>query len=206
MSALAKTEIPVFPEDVPVEMPDLPTTLKISTLEQYRAITDPTRSRILNIVQLTPATAKQIAERLGATPGAIGHHLHVLEEAGLVQVSARRQVRGMVANYYTRTARLFDFHLPQELVGADTVQEEIFSRAQEEMTEAGRDDPDSTKLHGFPHARLSAERAEYYAQRLQDVFNDLLKEPASGTGDVYGVLLSMFKSPAYLQNRPSSKP
>ncbi len=206
MSTPAKTEIPVLPEDVPVEMPDLPTMLRISTLEQYRAITDPTRSRILNIVQLTPATAKQIAERLGATPGAIGHHLHVLEEAGLVQVSARRQVRGMVANYYTRTARLFDFHLPQELVGAVTVQEEILSGAQDEMNEAGREDPDSTILHGFPHARLSPERVEYYALRLKEVFDDLLKEPASGTGDVYGVLLSMFKSPAYLQNRPSSKP
>ncbi len=206
MSTLAKTEIPVLPEEVPVEMPDLPTTLRIRTLEQYRAITDPTRSRILNIVQLTPATAKQIAERLGATPGAIGHHLHVLEEAGLVRVAARRQVRGIVANYYTRTARIFDFHLPEELVGADTVNVDILSRAQDEMSEAGREDPDTTKIHGFPHARLSAERAEQYARRLKDVFDDLLKEPASGSGDVYGVLISMFKSPAYLQDRPSSKP
>src|SRR5512138_2640963 len=130
-----KTEIPVLPEDVPVTMPELPINKTINSLEQYRAITDPTRTRILNIVQLTPATAKQIADRLSASPGAIGHHLHVLEEAGLVHVSARRLVRGIVANYYTRTARIFMFQLPEELSGIGSVNVDLVSRALEELKE-----------------------------------------------------------------------
>jgi DNA-binding transcriptional ArsR family regulator len=200
-----RTAIPVLPEDAPVSMPELPTSKTISTLEQYRAISDPTRTRILNIVQLTPATAKQIADRLGASPGAIGHHLHVLEDAGLVQVSARRLVRGIVASYYTRTARIFMFQLPEELIGAETVNVDIVSKALEELKESQQEEPEGVIVEGFPHARLTAERAEHYAKRIQEVIDDLLHEPADGTGEVYGFLVSFFKSPAYLQNRPDSK-
>lgn len=204
MNDSEKTEIPTLPEVVPVSMPELPIHKTINTLEQYRAITDPTRTRILNIVQLTPATAKQIADRLGASPGAIGHHLHVLEEAGLVQVSARRLVRGIVANYYTRTARVFMFELPEELAGAEPVNVDIISRALEELKEAQQTEPDRVVMEGFPHARLSQERAEHYERRLNELVDDLLHEPADGAGDVYGILVSFFKSPAYLQNNPAS--
>src|SRR2546423_1262726 len=109
--------IPVLTDDIPVEMPDLPPRLVIDNVKQFKAISDPTRSRILGIIQNQPATAKQIADRLDATPGAIGHHLHVLEAAGLAKVVARRLTRGIVANYYTRTARIFDFCLSREIAG-----------------------------------------------------------------------------------------
>src|SRR5690348_11719126 len=109
--------IPVLPEDVPVTMPELPTQVSITTFEQFKAVSEPVRSRILGIIQNQPATAKQLANRLEATPGAIGHHLRVLEEAGLAQVVARRLVRGIVANYYTRTARIFTYDLPRDVKG-----------------------------------------------------------------------------------------
>jgi predicted ArsR family transcriptional regulator len=206
MPILERTEIPVLPEEVPVRMPDLPTRLIVNTLDQYRAISDPMRTRILNIVQLTPATAKQISDRLCASPGAIGHHLHVLEEVGLVQVSARRLVRGIVANYYTRTARLFEFQLPSELADEGIVQVDIVAKAQMEMGEARQEHSKETSMEAFPHARLSPERAEYYLQRIQALLDDLLNEPADGPGEVFGVLLAMFKSPAYLQNHPAANP
>src|SRR5438270_7040729 len=116
MNALQRKDeleaIPVLPEDVPVVMPELPTRLVISTMQQFKAMSDPIRSRILGIIQNQPATAKQLADRLGASPGAIGHHLHVLEEAGMAKVVARRIMHGIVANYYTRTARIFVVDLP----------------------------------------------------------------------------------------------
>src|SRR5262249_32758062 len=91
---VAQSAVEVLPEDVPVTMPDLPPMFTITTEQQLKALGDPTRTRILSIIQNQPATAKQIADNLGATPGTIGHHLQVLEEAGLAQVVARRLVRG----------------------------------------------------------------------------------------------------------------
>src|SRR5579872_6232693 len=128
--------IPVLPEDVPVTMPELPARVSITTFEQFKAISEPVRSRILGIIQNQPATAKQIADRLGATPGAIGHHLRVLEEAGLAQVVARRLVRGIVANYYTRTARIFMFDLPREVTGGISASLDILDTARDELAEA----------------------------------------------------------------------
>jgi DNA-binding transcriptional ArsR family regulator len=192
--------IPVLPDDVPVTMPLLPTRLVISSFEQFKAISEPMRSRILGIIQNQPATAKQIADRLGATPGAIGHHLHVLEEAGLAQIVARRLVRGIVANYYTRTARIFTYNFPRDVTGSEEASLEIMNKAHDERMEAEaaiQDDP--LRCDSFPHIRLSPERARYYSERLRVLVDDVLNETPDPDGKVYGIFVAMFMSPPYMQ-------
>ena len=197
--------IPVLPEDVPVAMPELPARVSITTFEQFKAISEPVRSRILGIIQNQPATAKQIADRLEATPGAIGHHLKVLEEAGLAQVVARRLVRGIVANYYTRTARIFSFELPEDVRGGVSTALDIMDTARNELVESQttlKEDP--YQCISFPHVRLSSERAHYYMQHLDALLEDLLHEQPDPDGKVYGILMSMSHSPSYMQGRDTS--
>jgi DNA-binding transcriptional ArsR family regulator len=196
----ARDAITVLPDSVPVTMPDLPLQRVISTEQQFKAISDPTRSRILGIIQNQPATAKQIADRLAATPGAIGHHLRILEAAGMAQVVARRMTRGIVANYYTRTARIFKFDLPPAIAGDISVELTIINTARDELVDAlaeTADDPYAS--NAFPHVRLAPERAKAYHERLNALVEDILREPYDPTGDVYGILVALFKSPAYLQ-------
>ncbi len=211
MNALQRTDeldaIAVLPEDVPVTMPELPPQLVINTLQQFKAISDPIRSRILGIIQNQPATAKQIADRLGASPGAIGHHLHVLEAAGLAQVVARRIMRGIVANYYTRTARIFTYELPPEVAGNASIGLEIMSQARDELAEAlVTIEEDPVRTESFPHIRLSSERAGAYFERLQALVDDILHETPDPDGEVYGIFVSMFKAPAYLQGSSTTTP
>src|SRR5689334_22783650 len=98
----------VLPEGVPVHMPELPARLVVNTAQQFTALGDPMRWRVLGVIQSQPATAKQIASQLKIAPGTAGHHLQVLEAAGLARVVARRLlVHGIVAKYYARSARLF---------------------------------------------------------------------------------------------------
>lgn len=194
-----REEVPILAESVPVTMPELPATLRVETVEQFRAASDPIRVKILGIIQTQPATAKQIAERLGATPGAIGHHLHILEETGLAQVVARRLVRGVVAKYYTRTARLFEFSLPPELVGLTDHSLDIMTIARAQLAEAIQGDAEAVHFMAFPHARLGPERAQHYQERLEALLADLLAEPVDPAGQSYGVCLAFFASPAYLQ-------
>ena len=197
--------IPVMPEDVPVTMPELPAQVSITTFEQFKAISEPVRSRILGIIQNQPATAKQLADRLGATPGAIGHHLHVLEEAGLAQVVARRLVRGIVASYYTRTARIFTYELPDDVKGGISASLEILDKAHDELAEAQTAlKEDRYQCISFPHVRLSPERAHYYMERLDTLLDDLLHEQPAPDGKVYGILMSMFRSPSYMQGPDTS--
>src|SRR6266566_10012767 len=137
-------------------MPELPTRFVIDTIEQFKAISDPMRSRILGIIQHQPVTAKQIADRLGATPGAIGHHLHVLEAAGLAQVVARRLIRGIIANYYTRSARIFDYELSREVTGDTSISLDIITKVRDELAESLENiEEDNYRSEAFPHVRLS---------------------------------------------------
>ena len=191
--------LPLLPDDVPVIMPEIPIRLTISTEQQFKAISDMVRSRILGVIQYQPLTAKQIAQRLRATPGAIGHHLRVLEEAGLVKVVARRITRGIVASYYTRSARIYDYDLPPEVRGS-AAKLDIAEKAHAELldsTVSYEDDP--LRCDAFPHVRLSPERIQEYEQRFTALLNELIEETPDPNGEVYGVFFGIFKSPPYMQ-------
>jgi len=192
-------ELPILPQDVPVVMPELPLNLDINTTQQFKAISDPVRTRILSIIRHQPATAKQIADRLGATPGSIGHHLHVLEAAGLAQVVARRITRGIIAKYYTRSARIFTYNLPQEMLDVGySVSLDIVNHARDELAEAIMSYGEEACLaNGFPHARISPERAAIYERRLEELMTDFLEEPVDPAGEVYAMSLALFKAPAW---------
>ncbi len=194
----------ILPDDVPVEMPELPPRLAITTTEQFKAFGDPTRSRILGIIQNQPATAKQIADRLGQPPGTIGHHLQVLEEAGLARVVARRLVRGIVAKYFTRTARIFVFDLPPEIKGHTSSSLEILTTARNELADVARAESTGSDQFevGLLHARLSAERAQIFNERLKALMEDFLREPADPDGAIYSLASALFMAPAYLQVEP----
>ncbi len=195
-----KEEVPVLPATVPVAMPELPLRLALTSDAQLKAIGDPTRARILAIIQHQPATNKQIAERLGLSPGTIGHHLQTLETTGLAQVMARRLVRGIVARYYTRTARLFTYQPPHEAGETDASVLALLGHARDELADAlalGSRPDDSTS--GFPHARLSPERAREYARRLNQLIAEFASEPVDPGGQVYGLCGAFFRAPAYAQ-------
>lgn len=193
--------LPLLSDDVPVTMPDLPSRLTISTEQQFKAISDMVRSRILGVIQHQPLTAKQIAQRLQATPGAIGHHLHVLEEAGLVKVVARRITRGIVASYYTRSARIYDYDLPSEVRGLPSISLDFIARAQAELIDSivSYTEDEEARYEAFPHVRLSAEKARQYRQRFTQLIDELIDEEPDPRGDVYGVFFGFFKSPPYMQ-------
>ena len=193
--------VPLLAENAPVSMPDLPLRLIINTVLQYKALGDKTRTRILGIIQQQPATAKQIADRLKLAPGTVGHHLQALEAAGMAQVVARRLVHGIVAKYYTRTARLFVYESPQDEEFHDySVSQEIITHIRDEVLVALADGQDTTLMRmGFPHARLTPERAAAFEQQLNNLIDAFVQEPSAPDGIVYGLGFAIFAAPHYLQ-------
>jgi DNA-binding transcriptional ArsR family regulator len=197
--------IEILPEGVPVAMPELPLKLVISTVQQFKALGDRTRERILAIIQHQPATAKQLAERLGLPPGTVGHHLQVLEAADLAQVIARRLTRGTVAKYYSRTARIFVIDMAREVTGGDAPTFEMMTRARDELIEAmATIEHDPLRTSSVPRARLSFERAQIYSERVQALVEDFLHETPDSQGDIYELCAALFMAPAYLQDKDST--
>ncbi len=209
----ARSVPPILPEGVPVPMPDLPAQLVVNTRQQFKALNDQTRTRILAIIRHQPATAKQIAMRLQIAPGTAGHHLGVLEAAGLAQIVARRQVRGIVAKYYARTARLFVYAYPPEegdnASGALDILNNIrlelsdaitdMRRQTEDRRREGRPLEDPPAHIGFPHARISRSRAAELARQVSALIDNYIAEPDDPDGVVYGLGIVFFPAPAYVQ-------
>ena len=52
--------------------------------ETFKALSDPTRREILNLLKRGDLSAGEIADRFDMTAATISHHLSVLREAGLV--------------------------------------------------------------------------------------------------------------------------
>ena len=75
--------------------------------EQLRALGDDLRSHVVVLLRDRAHSTTELAEKLGLPKGTVGHHLKVLEKAGLVRVVRTRQVRALTEKYYGRVARLF---------------------------------------------------------------------------------------------------
>lgn len=50
----------------------------------FRALSDPTRREIINMLRKGPLTSGEIAERFPSTWATVSRHLSVLKEAGLI--------------------------------------------------------------------------------------------------------------------------
>jgi DNA-binding transcriptional ArsR family regulator len=59
----------------------------------FHALADPTRRAILELLTGGPLSASEIAARLPVSLTAVGQHLRVLEESGLVRTSKTGRVR-----------------------------------------------------------------------------------------------------------------
>lgn len=182
-------------------MPELPATLTVNTAQQFKAIGDTTRMSILDLIKYEPLTAKQIGGRLKIPAGTVGHHLQVLEAAGLAQVVARRLVHGITAKYYTRTARLFIFDFPTEIASGMERTLDFLTQARAQLADALAADEEKTFCKtGFPHARLSRERAEEFGKRLFDLVYEFATAESDPDGQVYGLSITYFQAPPYLQH------
>ncbi len=193
-------EVPVLPDNIPVVMPELPARFAITTMEQMKAVADPTRDRILGIIQQQPATAKQVADRLKMAPGTINHHLQVLEAAGLAKVVARRLIRGIVAKYYTRTARIFEYCFAPEIVDRESMSLKILTSARSDLAESlAATSEDVVVNAASPRTRLSPERIKAFDERLAALIDEFIHEPYDPNGEVYTLCAAFFKAPPYLQ-------
>jgi DNA-binding transcriptional ArsR family regulator len=199
-------EVPLLPEDVPVVMPELPRQHVITAPEQYKAVGDPTRMRIVHLVEHQPMTVKQMATQLGMPPGTVGHHVQILDTAGLLQVVARRLVRGIVAKYYARTARIFLFDLPKGEPQEQNFALDRLGEAHEEIDEAiTRLGKNFIGSAGFPHTRISQERLDYFTKRLHDLFDEFIAEPYTPDGMLIGLVGAIFTSPPLADKMPESE-
>lgn len=174
-------------------------SLDLTTPAQHKALGDPTRQKMLAMLGQQAATTKQLAEMLEQPKGTIGHHLKVLEAAGLIRVVRTRPVRAITEKYYGRVARVFrtsTFGVP-DLVGTPLYQNMLGLGLRQALEEMARStDPDDPSMDLIVHARIPASAARRFARRVEELAEEFRQQMVPGE-HVYG-----FAASVYLTNWP----
>lgn len=170
---------------------DLPDTFELDRPEHYHALFEDTRLKIVDLVLERAATITELAEALARPKGTIGHHVGVLEEAGLIRVVRTKKVRAIEAKYYGRTGRTYLFS-KEPATGVGLAPNMFLTNAAAEFAaSAAIDLPDKVQMSTLRYARIPEHRAKEWGDRLADLAHEFTGEARSG--DVtYGLLVALY--------------
>lgn len=165
------------PTEAPPQSPDydLADALDLTDAAQYRALFEPTRQQIVSLLLERAATTSELAEVLDKPKGTVGHHLKVLEEAGLVHVVRTKKVRALEARYYGRTARVFWYRREHDAVGHEA---RILAEASAEIAQSQGTGPQVSAQ--TRSVRIPDERALEWKHRLDELLMEFAAEPRGG--------------------------
>lgn len=79
----------------------------VTSNQELKAMFDPYRSILLQLLLERAATIQELALATHRTKGTVAYHVRVLTAAGMVKVVRTRTIRGQQERFYGRTARLF---------------------------------------------------------------------------------------------------
>lgn len=183
---------------------ELEESLPIETPEQFRALFEETRLEIADLLTERAATTSEIADTLSKPKGTVGHHLGVMEDAGLVRVVRTKKVRAIEAKYYGRTARTFVFS--SRIEGDVEVSPDYFlTSAAADYAKATHDqDEEVPMISTLRYVRIPEKRAEEWVLRLGELAQEFVSEERGGEV-TYGLLLAFYPTDRPHLPDPSSK-
>lgn len=165
--------------------------LVVGETDQLRALADEVRIRIVGLLRESAASTSALAERLDMPKGTVGHHVKVLERAGLIRVVRTRRVRAVTEKHYGRVARLFVLKGsdPVHGVGSGALAGAMLRSAAEEIGPSA-DDPDRSTF-SLLHVRLSREDARRFYRRVERLVDDFEAADAA-EGDTHALVLGFY--------------
>jgi DNA-binding transcriptional ArsR family regulator len=162
--------------------------MTISDLETLKVAADPTRLRILEVLTEKPLTVKQVARKLDTTPTKLYYHVNLLEQHGLITVTASRIVSGIIEKQYRTSAH--SLRVSRELLalqdaqtdeGVDALLSAVFDATRNDVLRgihAGLirlDQDEETSQNSILLRTITRFTPERYRE-FYDRFKELLKE------------------------------
>jgi DNA-binding transcriptional ArsR family regulator len=174
---------------------DLEKMVVVTAPEQLRALADPLRATLLELLLERAATVTEMAQAVDRPKSTVAYHVNLLVDAGLLRVVRTRRVRAIEERYYGRAARTF-------YVGVLTRQEDkqvvaamngLAQAAAESVPAHAADDLRCTLVH----ARIPREEVRNFWAEVQELARRFAQIPRAGD-QVYG-----FAAGLYPTNAPS---
>lgn len=90
-----------------------------TSIEHARAIEDPARAKIVELLYHQTLSADQITTALKKSGfkkalTTIRHHLEILKESGLIEIVKIEEYRGAIRKFYSTSTKLLDFEIPED--------------------------------------------------------------------------------------------
>lgn len=90
-----------------------------TSIEHARAIEDPARAKIIEILYKRALSADQISnelKKIGYKKAltTVRHHLDILKETGLIEIAKIEESRGAITKYYSTTTKLLGYAAPKD--------------------------------------------------------------------------------------------
>jgi len=182
--------MPTVLEKLPTPDYDADDVLVVAETEQLRALADDLRIKIVASLRERAASTSELARELGLPKGTVGHHVKVLERAGLVRVVRTRRVRALTEKYYGRVARLFVIKSTDALPeGGSAIAAATLRQAAEEIAPA-REEPLYLSLL---HVRLTEADARRFERRLKKLADDFRARETTDARS-YALLTGLYRA------------
>ena len=160
---------------------------------QLRALADPLRSTLLELVLERAATVTELAQAVSRPKGTIAYHVNLLVDAGLLRVVRTRRVRAIEERYYGRVARTY-------YIGALSRPEDkkvvaaINGLAEAAAEAAPAHEADELRCL-LVHARIPIEEVRNFWAEVQEVARRFAQIPRSGD-QAYGFVAGLYPTDA----------
>jgi DNA-binding transcriptional ArsR family regulator len=182
-----------MPVNVQIPDYDLDEMVVVTASEQLRALADPLRGTLLELLLERAATVTEMAQAVGRPKSTVAYHVNLLLNVGLLRVVRTRRVRAIQERYYGRIARTI-------YIGAlSQAEDKQVVAAINGLAEAASE---SAPAHAadqlrctLVHARIPVEEVRNFWAQVQDLARKFAQIPRAGD-QVYGFAAGLYPTQA----------
>jgi DNA-binding transcriptional ArsR family regulator len=172
---------------------DLEEMVVVTAPAQLRALVDPLRGTVLELLHERAATVRELAEAVGRPKSTVAYHVNLLVDAGLLRVVRTQRVRAIEERYYGRVARTI--YIGPLTSAADKQVVTAMNGLAQAAAEAGPAHAADDLRCTLTHARIPVEEVRTFWAEVQAVARRFAQIPRSGD-QVYGFVAGLYPTDA----------
>ena len=172
---------------------DLDEMLVVTAPAQLRALADPLRGTLLDLLLERAATITEMAQAVHRPKSTVGYHVNFLVDAGLLRIVRTRRVRAIEERFYGRVARTLyigALNSPEDKQVVAAING-LAEAAAEAAPAHAADDLRCLLLH----ARIPVEEVRNFWAEVQGVASRFAQIPRAGD-QVYGFAAGLYPTDA----------
>jgi len=172
---------------------DLEEMLVVTAPGQLRALADPLRGALLDLLLERAATVTEMAQAVDRPKSSVAYHVNLLVEAGLMRVVRTRRVRAIEERYYGRVARTYYVGVLSRAEDREVVaaMNGIATAAAESAAAHAADELRCTLVH----ARIPIAEVRAFWAEVQALARRFAQIPRSGD-QMYGFVAGLYPTDA----------